>query len=111
MQSKRVQEMLSFSRLITTYTETHVRPSLSDMYAFDLLLGLIRDDHDDVDYVILKDIDAIWTGILESDTVFTLQDGPEYMFDSLIEYLEAAGHLVFKEDLEEADEIDGNEPN
>jgi len=80
---KRTEEMLELNKLITKYTETYVRPSLSE-----------------------SDIDAIWTQIVQSDTVFSLEYGAEQMSEEIMEYLQETGSLIFKDDLEEIEDED-----
>lgn len=100
----RTAEMLELNKLITKYTETHVRPSLSDMYAFDIILNLINEDPETSDYVMKSDIDSIWSQIVQSDTVFSLEYGAEQMSEEIMEYLQETGSLIFKDDLEEVEE-------
>jgi len=50
---KRTEEMLELNKLITKYTETYVRPSLSDIYAFDIILNLINEDPEMSDHVVM----------------------------------------------------------
>lgn len=105
----RTAEMLELNKLITKYTETHVRPSLSDMYAFDIILNLINEDPETSDHVMKSDIDSIWTQIVQSDTVFSLEYGAEQMSEEIMEYLQETGSLIFKDDLEEIEEEDEDE--
>jgi hypothetical protein len=103
---KRTEEMLELNKLITKYTETYVRPSLSDIYAFDIILNLINEDPEMSDHVMKSDIDAIWTQIVQSDTVFSLEYGAEQMSEEIMEYLQETGSLIFKDDLEEIEDED-----
>lgn len=102
----RTAEMLELNKLITKYTETHVRPSLSDMYAFDIILNLINEDPMHADHVMKSDIDEIWTQIVQTDTVFSLEYGAEQMSEEIMEYLQETGSLIFKDDLEEVEDED-----
>ena len=45
----RGQEMLHLNDLITKYTETYVRPSLSDIMAFDIIKDMINESIEDTD--------------------------------------------------------------
>lgn len=105
----RTKEMLELNKLITKYTETHVRPSLSDIYAFDIILSLINEDPETSDHVMKSDIDSIWSQIVQSDTVFSLEYGAEQMSEEIMEYLQETGSLIFKDDLEEVEDEDDSD--
>jgi orotate phosphoribosyltransferase len=106
---KRTEEMLELNKLITKYTETYVRPSLSDIYAFDIILNLINEDPEISDHVMKSDIASIWTQIVQSDTVFSLEYGAEQMSEEIMEYLQETGSLIFKDDLEEVEDEDDSD--
>lgn len=101
--------MLELNKLITKYTETYVRPSLSDIYAFDIILNLINEDPEISDHVMKSDIASIWTQIVQSDTVFSLEYGAEQMSEEIMEYLQETGSLIFKDDLEEVEDEDDSD--
>ena len=106
---KRTEEMLELNKLITKYTETYVRPSLSDIYAFDIILNLINEDPEISEHVMKSDIASIWTQIVQSDTVFSLEYGAEQMSEEIMEYLQETGSLIFKDDLEEVEDEDDSD--
>ena len=106
---ERVDEMIKLNDTITKYTETHVRPSLSDMYVFDTILSLINDtnaDPENSDYLFKSDISTIWGHILMHDLVFSLEYGPEQLYEEILDYLVEHGHALLKEDLEEIEDED-----
>ncbi len=105
----RTNEMISINKTITKYTEEHIRPSLSDIYAFDIILSIVKDATDnpeDCEYILKSDIYAIWGEVLQSDTAFSLEYGPAQVQDEIMEWLQETGHLVFKDDLEEVEDED-----
>lgn len=106
----RIKEMLHLNELITKYTETYVRPSLSDIYAFDIILGLINEDPMHADHVMNSDIATIWEQVIKTDTVFSLEYGSEQMYEEIVDWLQETGNLVFKDDIEgEEDEDESDE--
>ena len=108
----RGQEMLHLNDLITKYTETYVRPSLSDMYVFDTIVCLINDsntDPENSDYIFKSDISAVWEHILKHDLVFSLEYGPEQLYEEILDYLVEHDHALLKEDLEEIEDEDDSD--
>lgn len=106
---QRVDEMIEINNTITKYTETYIRPSLSDMYAFDVMKSIIDDsinDPDNCEYVMNADIHGAWGEVLESNTVFSLEYGSEQVYEEVMEWLQETGHLVFKDDLEGVEDQD-----
>ena len=106
---QRVDEMIEINNTITKYTETYIRPSLSDMYAFDVMKSIIDDsinDPDNCEYVMNTDIYGAWSEVLEANTVFSLEFGSEQVYEEVMEWLNDTGHLVFKDDLEEIEDED-----
>jgi len=91
------------------YTETYVRPSLSDIMAFDIIKDMINesiDDPENSDYLFKSDIYRIWADVIESDTVWSLEYGTDTMFESVAEWLQESGNMVYKEDIEEEEDED-----
>jgi len=105
----RGKEMLNLNEMITKYTETYVRPSLSDIMAFDIIKDMINEsieDPENSDYLFKSDIYRIWADVLESDTVWSLEYGTDTMFESVAEWLQESGNMVYKEDIEEEEDED-----
>ena len=108
----RGNEMLHLNDLITKYTETYVRPSLSDILAFDIIKDMIDEsinDPENSDYIFKSDIFRIWGDVLESDTVWSMEYGTDTMFESVSEWLQESGNMVYKEDLEEIEDEDDSD--
>lgn len=105
----RGQEMLNLNDMITKYTETYVRPSLSDILAFDMIKDMINesiDDPENSEYLFKSDIHRIWADVIESDTVWSIEYGTDTMFESVAEWLQESGNMVYKEDIEEEEDED-----
>lgn len=109
---ERVDEMIKLNNTMTKYTETYVRPSLSDMYVFDTIVCLINDSNEDPensDYIFKSDISAVWEHILKHDLVFSLEYGPEQLYEEILDYLVEHDHALLKEDLEEIEDEDDSD--